>query len=1034
MFGNRRGALRAGVLVLALLFGLVAWVGAPAAHAVPTVPVSVTVTSVDGVGDDLDGIGRSDADFYAGVEFGTGTINATTTAGNSFGTHVDDAPHITPFWVLSGLVDPFTVNDVPTANLTLSVWDHDDCDSPFCTDTGVTESDDDRLDIKSGAGETVAVALDLRTGRWSGDVNWPTNCVTGDGGEAVKVCFDISVDSASGDADGDGLLDGWERNGYNDDGNGTIDVDLPRFGAEPDHKDLFLELDYSAGQAPARDDVEAVRDAFADAPFDNVDGTRGIRLHVDTGNLVDLGARKGQAPGTCTDMIDNNGDGRTDAADVDCSNTDGGSGEYLETSVEDPQPDCTLADTGNPDCLVGDDLGGGNQLPQHLNNCGLDGVFRNAKDGGGAFPTANFNRNRRLIFRYAISTLPDQDTDGRGPDTGCASGGQGELGGNDFVEYNHDGGTLMHELGHNLNLDHGGDEDKNCKPNYVSVMDYDEQFGIGRVRGGAIIDYSPPRIALNGRPRGVAPLPKLQEDALNENVVLDSTDNENTIVFKDGAGRRRTGPLTGGIDWNGDNADPPFESTVPPTNINTSSPPGPIPAPPAPAPQSPQDCASNTSNTDQNITGHHDWNRVSLPFRQFPASRNGALEPLDETLPTLEDRDVMTGQANTADVSVAIADTPDPVGAGEQLKLSLTATNHGPNPAHSTEVTTTLPEGVDFVDTSVPCVRSGRVVTCNLGSLAANTSKSFDIRVNIPAGFLYPGGQKTITTTASVDNLYGPDPESGNDRASQDTLVITKADVKITDVKTGSPLEVLIGQAAQATVEVTVENGGPSSPVDALLTGTATASSGAGVAPAATSAQQTALAVGGPRTVSQAFSLTCLSPGFKTVSFDYAIALTDPNGVDPVPANNTRSVSFRIDCVVPIAINVRPGGFPNSINLLTDATLAALTTRAGEYGLPLSFDAGSIDPLSARWGLRGNVFNTGTVSGAREIHNRGHIERSYELDERTRDADLDMVMHFKPADSGLTPQSTEACLRTDFRSADGTRFRALGCDSVRITP
>ena len=36
------------------------------------------------------------------------------------------------------------------------------------------------------------------------------------------------------------------------------------------------------------------------------------------------------------------------------------------------------------------------------------------------------------------------------------------------------------------------------------------------------------------------------------------------------------------------------------------------------------------------------------------------------------------------------------------------------------------------------------------------------------------------------------------------------------------------------------------------------------------------------------------------------------------------SASFQVDCVVPIAINVRPGGSPNSINLNTDATVAAV--------------------------------------------------------------------------------------------------------------
>jgi hypothetical protein len=196
----------------------------------------------------------------------------------------------------------------------------------------------------------------------------------------------------------------------------------------------------------------------------------------------------------------------------------------------------------------------------------------------------------------------------------------------------------------------------------------------------------------------------------------------------------------------------------------------------------------------------------------------------------------------------------------------------------------------------------------------------------------------------------------------------------------------------------------------------------------------TALAVGTPQTVSQTFSLACTAPGMQTVTFDYAIALNDPAAIDPDTTNNSATASFTIDCVVPIAINVRPKGFPNSINLNTDATLAALTTNAGEYGLPLAFDATTIDPLSVRWGVRANVFNVGTVTGAAERHAKGHIERSYELDEQTRDEDLDMVLHFKPDKSGLTTSSTEGCLKGSFLADDGNTYRFLGCDSVRIVP
>src|SRR5207249_8712416 len=49
-------------------------------------------------------------------------------------------------------------------------------------------------------------------------------------------------------------------------------------------------------------------------------------------------------------------------------------------------------------------------------------------------------------------------------------------------------GTLMHELGHNLGLRHGGVDNINCKPNYQSVMNYTLQFS--NVITGRPLDYS----------------------------------------------------------------------------------------------------------------------------------------------------------------------------------------------------------------------------------------------------------------------------------------------------------------------------------------------------------------------------------------------------------------------------------------------------------------------------------------------------------------------------------------------------------------
>ena len=79
----------------------------------------------------------------------------------------------------------------------------------------------------------------------------------------------------------------------------------------------------------------------------------------------------------------------------------------------------------------------------------------------------HFDVRRRPIFHYGL--IGDAAAEGEG--------GRGELFGNDFSVTSGAGGggnvgVLMHELGHNLGLRHGGDEDMQYKPNYLSVMNY----------------------------------------------------------------------------------------------------------------------------------------------------------------------------------------------------------------------------------------------------------------------------------------------------------------------------------------------------------------------------------------------------------------------------------------------------------------------------------------------------------------------------------------------------------------------------------
>lgn len=85
------------------------------------------------------------------------------------------------------------------------------------------------------------------------------------------------------DTDGDSLPDTWETNGYDANGDGTIDVNLPAMGASPTKKDLFVEMDYMSGRLTSTAGLDRIVQVFASAPVSNPDGTTGIRIHLDAG-------------------------------------------------------------------------------------------------------------------------------------------------------------------------------------------------------------------------------------------------------------------------------------------------------------------------------------------------------------------------------------------------------------------------------------------------------------------------------------------------------------------------------------------------------------------------------------------------------------------------------------------------------------------------------------------------------------------------------------------------------------------------------
>jgi hypothetical protein len=115
--------------------------------------------------------------------------------------------------------------------------------------------------------------------------------------------------------------------------------------------------------------------------------------------------------------------------------------------------------------------------------------------------------------------------------------------------------------------------------------------------------------------------------------------------------------------------------------------------------------------------------------------------------------------------------------------------------------------------------------------------------------------------------------------------------------------------------------------------------------------------------------------------------------------------------IISVAIDIKPGSDPNSINLKSKGVIpvAILTTD--------HFNAATVDPLSVEFG----------PNGAKETHGKGHLE---DVD---GDGDQDMVLHFKTQQTEIQCGQTAATLTGETIvgiAITGTdAIQTLGCSA-----
>jgi len=350
---------------------------------------------------------------------------------------VDDAPFESlPITVyLSSTLEPnkpFTLTDVIDTSQSQKVYRKTVMFSTTCA----LPCSNNELNILSTPDETLTLTRNVASDTVTTKGVGPTNPFPPYGNNVAPLSTDAAVCGQGNDEEvrlnnptkGDGICDSWETGGnllINTLG-GTWSPQpnsiLQKSGPANNKLDIYVEIDYIQGHRPNLESLWNVINGFE---------VMGINLHIQLDDEGRTGILIPHSPTTRWPGSDSNkGFQQISATHF---------GTCLERSTA---GNCEVPDTSW---------------------------------------STNWKRKAQ-VFHYGLFA--------HGPTTGSATG-IGEVGGNDFmitlgvlnnvnelVPPSYIEGTLMHELGHNLNLSHGGayNDLKNCKPTHMSVMSHSRQF------------------------------------------------------------------------------------------------------------------------------------------------------------------------------------------------------------------------------------------------------------------------------------------------------------------------------------------------------------------------------------------------------------------------------------------------------------------------------------------------------------------------------------------------------------------------------
>ena len=137
----------------------------------------------------------------------------------------------------------------------------------------------------------------------------------------------------------------------------------------------------------------------------------------------------------------------------------------------------------------------------------------------------------------------------------------------------------------------------------------------------------------------------------------------------------------------------------------------------------------------------------------------------------------------TADLGIAVSDSPDPVLVSNNITYSIVVSNLGPALATSVVVSNTPPAGVTILSTSASggTTTNSGFVTFNLGNVAVGATTNFTVIVR-------PNIAGTLTNDFAVISPV-PEVTKANNFASVKTVVQSLQSIQLSVSRTGSSLQ-----------------------------------------------------------------------------------------------------------------------------------------------------------------------------------------------------------------------------------------------------